>query len=80
MKTKKYFPNGNVIKEMQTMFYDDNFENGDIVHVDLRSIFGNATVCGQAFKDEDGNIEVYIPEDKHHTEFYIKIPKNFKTY
>lgn len=30
----------------------------------------------EIFKDENGNVEIYIPENEYHTGFYIKIPKN----
>ena len=60
------------------MFYDDDLKNGDIAQIDLRCVFENATIYGQVFKDEEGNIEIYIPEGKYHTEFYIKVPKSLK--
>ena len=44
--------------------------------VDLKAIFPNSLVCGEYFEDDDGNIEIYIPEGVCHTGFYIKIPKN----
>jgi hypothetical protein len=34
----------------------------------------------ESFEDKDGNVEIYIPENKHHTGFYIKIPKQNKTH
>jgi hypothetical protein len=53
-----------------------NLKNGDMMTVDLKAIFPNSLVCGEYFEDDDGNIEIYIPEGVCHTGFYIKIPKN----
>ena len=49
-------------------------KNGDIVSVDLRVIFQNATVYGQYFVDENGNAEIYVPESENYTSFNIKLP------
>lgn len=54
------------------------FQNGDIIQCDLREIFFSAIVSGQYFEDDKGNVEIYIPENKYHTDFYIKVPKNQK--
>ena len=51
-------------------------KNGDMIQFDLRSAFPNATVFGEYFEDENGNIEIYIPEGENHTSFYIKIPQS----
>jgi hypothetical protein len=59
------------------MKYND-LKNGDIVKIDLREVFENATIYGQAFIDEDDNIEIYIQEGKYNTDFYIKVPKSLK--
>ena len=56
-----------------------SLKNGDIIQVDLKSIFPNSIVCGEYFEDDNGNMEIYIPEGVCHTSFYIKIPKNHKT-
>ena len=54
------------------------FQNGDIIQCDLRTIFPNATVTGQYFEDDEGNVEIYIPENEYHTSFCVKLPKNKK--
>ena len=52
-----------------------NFKNGDIIQLDLRTIFPNSTVSGQYFEDDNGNVEIYIPEGVYNTSFYAKLPK-----
>jgi hypothetical protein len=32
----------------------------------------------EEYTDNDGNVEIYIPENEYHTGFYIKVPKNTK--
>lgn len=54
------------------------YKNGDILTFDLRTIFPNATIAGQYFEDDNGNVEIYIPETELYTSFYIKVPKNTK--
>jgi hypothetical protein len=53
-----------------------NLKNGDMIQIDLKNIFPNSIVCGEYFEDDNGNVEIYIPEGICHTSFYIKIPKN----
>ena len=55
-----------------------NYKNGDIITLDLRQVFPNATVAGQYFEDEEGNVEIYVSETPYLTSFYIKVPKNTK--
>lgn len=55
-----------------------SLKNGDMIQVDLKSIFPNSIVYGEYFEDDNGNMEIYIPEGIYHTSFYIKIPKNYK--
>lgn len=59
------------------MTYSD-LKNGDIVKIDLREVFDNAIIYGQAFIDEDDNIEIYVQEGKYNTDFYIKVEKSPK--
>ena len=54
-----------------------NLKNGDMITVDLKTIFPNSIICGEYFEDDDGNVEIYIPEGVCHTSFYIKIPKTY---
>ena len=54
------------------------YKNGDILKFDLRKVLPNATVAGQYFEDDNGNVEIYIPETDYYTSFYIKVPKNMK--
>ena len=54
-----------------------NLKNGDMITVDLKTIFPNSLICGEYFEDDDGNVEIYIPEGVCHTSFYIKIPKKY---
>lgn len=54
------------------------YKNGDILTFDLRTVFPNATIAGQYFEDDEGNVEIYIPETELYTSFYIKVPKNTK--
>ena len=54
------------------------YKNGDILTLDLRTVFPNATIAGQYFEDDNGNVEIYIPETGLYTSFYIKLPKNTK--
>lgn len=49
-------------------------KNGDIISVDLRAVFQNATVYGQYFVDENGNAEIYVPASENCTSFNIKLP------
>ena len=53
-----------------------NYKNGDMIQIDLKHIFQNSIICGEYFEDDNGNVEIYIPEGVCHTSFYIKIPKN----
>ena len=53
-----------------------NLKNGDMITVDLKTIFPNSLVCGEYFEDDNGNVEIFIPESVCNTSFYIKIPKN----
>ena len=55
-----------------------NYKNGDLITFDLRKVFPNATIAGQYFEDEDGNVEIYVPETPCLTSFYIKLPKSEK--
>ena len=55
-----------------------NYKNGDILTFDLRQVFPNDTIAGQYFEDEEGNVEIYVPETELYTSFYIKVPKNTK--
>lgn len=54
-------------------------KNGDKTTVDLVKIFywyvKNHTPKAEYYEDEEGNVELYIPESKEYTEFRIKIPK-----
>ena len=54
------------------------YKNGDLIPFDLRKVFPNATIAGQYFEDEDGNVEIYVPETPYLTSFYIKLPKSEK--
>lgn len=54
------------------------YKNGDILTFDLRTVFPNATIAGQYFEDNNGNVEIYIPETELYTSFYIKVPKSEK--
>ena len=56
------------------------FKNGDIIPIDLKTIFPNSTVSGQYFEDDKGNVEIYIPENEYHTSFYVKLPNFQKRY
>jgi hypothetical protein len=29
----------------------------------------------EKYVDENGNVEIYIPENEYHTGFYLKVPK-----
>ena len=51
------------------------FKNGDIIQFDLKTVFPNSTISGQYFEDDEGNVEIYIPEGVYNTSFYIKLPK-----
>lgn len=55
-----------------------NYKNGDIITFDLRTVFPNAIIAGQYFEDDNGNVEIYVPETNCVTGFYIKLPKNQK--
>lgn len=54
------------------------YKNGDILTFDLRKVFPTVMVAGQYFKDDNDDVEIYIPETDYHTSFYIKVPKNAK--
>jgi hypothetical protein len=56
--------------------YDDitttitfDIENGNLN-------FCRENILFEMFEDKDGNVEIYIPENKYHTGFYLKLPKN----
>ena len=49
--------------------------NGDKISINLATFFSvYEDVEGEVFQDEEGNIEIYIPENTYYTSFYIKIP------
>ena len=54
------------------------YQNGDIIQINLKDIFPNSIICGEYFEDDDGNVEIYIPEGVCHTSFYIKVEKSPK--
>ena len=55
-------------------------KNGDKIPVDLVNLFywcvKNHKPQAEYYEDEEGNVELYIPETKEYTDFRIKIPKN----
>ena len=59
-------------------------KNGDKVTVDLVQMFywfvKNHRPQAEYYEDEEGNVELYIPEAKEYTAFRINIPKNSKIF
>lgn len=56
-----------------------NYKNGDKISMNLATFFSAYDdVTGEYYQDENGNVEIYIPENEFHTEFYMKLPKDTK--
>lgn len=55
---------------------DYKYKNGDKVSINLANFFSAFEfVEGEFYQDDDGNVEIYIPEAKQYTSFYVKLPK-----
>lgn len=55
---------------------DYKYKNGDKVSIDLSNFFTAFDIVeGEFYQDDEGNAEIYIPETKYYTSFYVKLPK-----
>ena len=54
------------------------YKNGDKISMNLANFFSTYEfVDGEYYQDENGNVEIYIPETENYTGFYIKLPKMY---
>jgi hypothetical protein len=53
------------------------YKNGDKIPIDLKEFFkDNHNVLGVFYEDDDGNVEIYVPETEQYTGFYLKVMTN----
>lgn len=53
-----------------------HFDDGGVLDLDVGDLFFGTF---ELYKDEDENIEFYVPENEYHTGFYLKFPNDSQT-
>ena len=55
-----------------------SYKNGDKISINLANLFSAyKDVDGEYYQDENGNVEIHIPETENYTDFYVKLPKMY---
>jgi hypothetical protein len=67
-----------LVSDLHLMLTDEGEAKETYISFDKytnRLLLQEVCVPYEEYTDGQGNVEIYIPENEYHTDFYIKVPK-----